>query len=109
MSEREKMLAGSPYDASDPELVAGRRAARAVLLEFNGDLDEERRMELLGGLLQVCGAGSFIEPPFRCDYGTNIRMGSDCFLNFNVVVLDPATVTLGDRDPGWPRGAVAHR
>lgn len=97
MTEREKMLAGDPYDADDPELVAGRRAARAVMAEFNGDLDEERRMELLGGLLEECGSGSFVEPPFRCDYGSNIRMGSDCFLNFNVVVLDCAVVTLGGR------------
>ena len=97
MTEREKMLAGDPYDADDPELVAGRRAARAVMAEFNDDLDEERRMELLGGLLGQCGSGSFVEPPFRCDYGTNIRIGSECFLNFNVVVLDCALVTLGDR------------
>ena len=91
------MLTGLPYDARDPELLAARRAARAVTLEFNAELDEDRRIEMLRELFAELGADSFVEAPFHCDYGANVRMGSECFLNFNVVILDCAAVTIGDR------------
>ena len=44
-----------------------------------------------------CGARVKIEPPFRCDYGTNIVIGDDVYMNFNCVVLDCAAVRIGDR------------
>ncbi len=37
-----------------------------------------------------------IEPPFFCDYGTNITLGKKVFMNFNCVVLDVAPVQIGD-------------
>lgn len=91
------MLAGLGYDARDPELAAERRAARAVLLDFNRELDEDRRMAMLGALLGSLGEGSFVEAPFFCDYGTNTHIGRGCFFNVNVVILDSALVTVGDR------------
>ena len=36
-----------------------------------------------------------IEPPFFCDYGTNIELGDKVFFNFNCVILDVAKVTIG--------------
>ena len=97
MTEREKMLAGLGYDARDPELTAERRAARAALSDFNAELDEDRRMAVLGELLGSFGEGSFVEAPFFCDYGTNTHLGRDCFVNVNAVILDSAPVTIGDR------------
>src|SRR3954470_8233175 len=41
--------------------------------------------------------GAVIRPPFFCDYGYNIRLGDDVFLNFNCVILDVVEVTIGDR------------
>jgi maltose O-acetyltransferase len=38
-----------------------------------------------------------IRPPFFCDYGYNIHLGDDVFLNFNCVILDVAGVVIGDR------------
>jgi maltose O-acetyltransferase len=29
-----------------------------------------------------------MQPPFFCDYGSNILLGKKCFFNFNCVVLD---------------------
>jgi len=48
--------------------------------------------ELFGGV----GDAVWIEPPFYCDYGTNIVLGSNVYFNFNCVILDPASVTIGD-------------
>jgi maltose O-acetyltransferase len=46
-------------------------------------------------LAQV-GEGAVIRPPFFCDYGFNIRLGANVFLNFDCVILDVVEVTIGD-------------
>ncbi|HST61576.1 MAG TPA: maltose acetyltransferase domain-containing protein, partial [Longimicrobium sp.] len=89
MTEKEKMLAGELYDATDPQLVAERRRARDLLHALNGSRDGQRelRMDLLRRLLGTAGAGVWIEPPFFCDYGSNITLGDRVYFNFNCVVL----------------------
>jgi maltose O-acetyltransferase len=63
------MLAGEPYDASDPGLVAARIRARRLTQRFNaldpGDLDAHR--VLLSDLLGDAGTGSWVEAPLYCD------------------------------------------
>jgi maltose O-acetyltransferase len=97
-SEREKMLAGELYDPLDPELVQARTRARDLCLNLNAtresQQDERRRI-----LLELFGAGGedvWLQPPFFCDYGTNILLGKKCFFNFNCVVLDVCEVRVGD-------------
>lgn len=96
--EREKMLAGELYDPMDPELVAARGRARDLCYDLNATreshADERRRI-----LLELFGAGGdsvWMEPPFHCDYGTNIELGERVFFNFNCVVLDVCPVRIGD-------------
>jgi maltose O-acetyltransferase len=81
-SEKEKMLAGEPYDPSDPDLVAERERARRLTERFNdADAnDAERRRELLDELFGSVGERVTVEPPFRCDYGYNVRVGDDFFV-----------------------------
>lgn len=91
------MLAGQLYDAGDPELVAGRRRARGLLARLNSSSDSQHdlRQEIYAALFGSIGTSVAIEPPFYCDYGTNIYIGDRVFLNFNCVVLDPAEVRIG--------------
>ena len=97
-SEKEKMLRGELYDPRDPQLEQERRRARELLKAFNDSRPQElkRRRQLLGELLNHPGHGIWIEPPFFCDYGYNIRLGQSVFFNFNCVVLDPGLVEIGD-------------
>ena len=95
-SEKEKMLAGELYRASDPELVRERRRCRSLLQAFNTELEEDKRLALLGELLGRIGSETFIQPPFACDYGSNVSIGDHVFINFNAVILDCAAVTIGD-------------
>ena len=97
MTEREKMLAGQLYLASDPELVAARRRARRLTRLYNATTEEERdrRRELLAELFGSIGGSISIEPPFYCDYGANITAGSGLFMNFGCVILDCAAVRIG--------------
>lgn len=96
-TEKEKMLAGELYTATDPELAAMRRRARLLMKKFNDSRDDEEdlRREILKELIGQGGEGLWIEPPFYCDYGSNISVGDKVFFNFNCVVLDVMPVTIG--------------
>lgn len=97
-SEKEKMLAGDLYRADDPELVAGQRRAQRLLHAYNATVIDEtaRRMEILRDLLGGIGVDAVVRPPFYCDYGYNIRLGSGVFLNFGCVLLDVAEIVIGN-------------
>ena len=92
------MVAGELYRADDPELVAARLRARALTAQYNATAadDEAGRRSLLEQLLGAGGEDAWIEPPFFCDYGWNISLGAQVFMNFNCVVLDVAPVRVGD-------------
>jgi maltose O-acetyltransferase len=97
-SEKEKMLAGDLYRPGDPEILADMAATRAWLVRYNASLGKppaERHILLAERLAEV-GEGTVVRPPFHCDYGFNIRLGSNVFVNFNCVVLDVVEVTIGD-------------
>jgi maltose O-acetyltransferase len=95
-TEKQKMLAGELYHAGDPELRGERHKADAWMLRYNAAIRTERPV-LLRELLGAVGDDAVIRPSFRCDYGYNIRLGAEVFLNFNCVILDVVEVTIGDR------------
>jgi len=96
-TEKEKMLAGEPYDPLDPQLDAERRRARALCKRLNDSAEDEKveRSRILDDLLGVA-TDAWIQPPFYCDYGSNISLGRKVFFNFNCVVLDVARVSIGN-------------
>jgi maltose O-acetyltransferase len=91
------MLSGELYTAIDPQLSLERRRARRLLKELNDSHDDEveKRSEVIEALFASIGSNIWIEPPFYCDYGTNITLGDFVYFNFNCVILDPATVEIG--------------
>lgn len=105
MSEKDRMLAGELYRADDRELLEADRRARRLTRLFNATTEEEldRRLSLLNELLGSMGEGSYIEPPFRCDYGSNIHIGVRFFANFDCIVLDACPVVIGDDVMFGPR------
>lgn len=96
-TEREKMLAGELYLASDPELVAAQARAQELLAAFNGAAPgaEAERRAILHELLGAMGEGVVIKPSLRCDYGTQIRIGARSFINYDAVMLDCAAIEIG--------------
>ena len=99
MTEKEKMLAGQVYNATDPELIEELNAVKDIIHEYNllrpSDLEGRRQMlmQLLG---HVADDRVFINQPFFCDYGKHISVGRRFFANFNLTILDEALVTIGD-------------
>ncbi len=98
MDERAKMLRGEPYDAKDAELVAARIRARRLTQRISAldPVDSAAHVALFQDLLGEMGDGSWIEPPFHCDYGTQIGLGVRVFVNFGCIFLDAAPIALGD-------------
>jgi maltose O-acetyltransferase len=96
-TEKQKMLAGELYRAGDPEIQADQAAAKSWMVRYNAALGAAaaERRALLRELLPEVGDGAVIRPPFHCDFGYNIRLGPDVFLNFNCVILDVVAVTIG--------------
>jgi maltose O-acetyltransferase len=97
-TEREKMLAGEPYDPMDAVLVAARTRARDLcrVLNATAEAQDAERREVLKQLFATGGDTVWMQPPFFCDYGANIELGERVFFNFNCIVLDVCRVTIGD-------------
>ena len=96
--ERQKMLAGELYNPLDPELRAGRERARDLCRALNDtrETQESERRRILQDLFGAGGDTVWMQPPFYCDYGSNIHLGRRVFFNFNCVVLDVCEVRIGD-------------
>jgi maltose O-acetyltransferase len=97
-TERQKMLAGEIYDPFDPDLVAARVVARDRCQDLNAtrESDETGRRRILRDLFGKGGDSVWMQPPFYCDYGSNIELGERVYFNFNCVVLDVCPVRIGD-------------
>jgi maltose O-acetyltransferase len=96
-SERQKMLAGELYDPMDPELVAARERARDLCQALNAtrEAEHEERRRILRELFGSGGDTVWMQPPFFCDYGSNIELEKRVFFNFNCIVLDVCPVRIG--------------
>ncbi len=97
-TEKEKMLAGELYDASDSDLAEARMVARqrCQAINVSDPGDEVFRRGILRSLFASGGDSVWLEPPFHCDYGMNIYLGKKVYFNFDCVILDVCEVRIGD-------------
>jgi maltose O-acetyltransferase len=95
---RERMLAGDPYLADDPEIAEAQNTAYDLMSAYNATTSRQEplRRALLEQLLGSIGEDTVLRPPFFVDYGSNLRIGARCFANFGLMALDVADITIGD-------------
>lgn len=96
-TNRERMLAGDLYIADDPEnerlALRGMQLADAYhRAELAGDPGAR---SILADLLGSLGESAYIKPPFYVDYGGQISIGARTFVNYNLMALDVAPITIG--------------
>lgn len=93
-----KMLDGEVYDAAYPQFTTLLMQTRRLIRRYNDadPCDSATLHAILHRLLGAHGHSIVINQPFRCDYGCNIAVGDKFFANFNLTILDEATVTFGD-------------
>lgn len=99
MTEREKMVNGQIYETFSDELEQDRIKAKALCMKYNSLLPNQKKekQEILKSLLPNIGENIVIEPNFFCDYGYNIKLNGDVYINHNSVFLDCAEIQIGDK------------
>lgn len=97
-TEREKMLNGELYLATDRELTAMHLQARRLLHDFNLLQPDEvnQQQEIIVSLFGNIGSNFTLRPPFYCDYGCHIFAGDNLYINYDCTILDCNTVHLGN-------------
>ena len=106
MTNRERMKAQMAYIA-DESLLKEQQICRRKLQKLNF-MDRSDFDGIKMAVKDLLGAsdGAFINPPFYCDYGTNIEVGKNFFANYNCTILDVAKVRVGDNCQMAPNVAV---
>jgi maltose O-acetyltransferase len=96
-SEKEKMLAGELYSPFNAELAAERLKAKQLLHRFNSEEGRkaDQAARILAELMPNAPNDLYVEPPFYCDYGSNIHCGKRVYFNTNCLVLDAARISIG--------------
>lgn len=96
--DKAKMLAGELYRASSAELTMERRRAQVVLARYNAisDGEPDLLLSLLRDVMGAVGDGTVVMPQFTCDYGYNIRLGRNVFINYHCIFLDCAPIDIGN-------------
>ena len=98
MTQKERMLAGLPYRANDPELKQMRAENKLRVAQYNQlTRNQEQEMDqLIKEILGGTGKEILVEPPIHFDYGRNTTVGERFFANYDLTVLDVCPVTIGD-------------
>ena len=95
MSEFEKMCLGLDYDALAPEFDLLRNDAFDLLQKIN-QRQFQAAKPYFQKLLNSLGENSIVCPPFLCEYGKTISIGRDSYINMGVIMLDNASISIGN-------------
>lgn len=92
----------------DAALMDLHNTSKRICRALNSTLETEReqRMTLVQELFASAGEGSYIEPPFFCDFGYNTRVGRQFYANYDCVFLDCGKITIGDHVMLGPKVAL---
>ncbi len=98
MTDWEKMQAGEIYNDFAADLFDRRVEAKKLFRAYNRLEDDEvdKRNDIMRRLFKSVGKNVWIEPDFRCEFGKNISIGNDVYINFGCVILDCGQVRIGD-------------
>ena len=107
MTSKEMQQRGYMYSL-DQELLDAHNNAKRLTRILNATLETEReeRKRLAKALFGAAGEGTYIEPPFYCDFGMNIHVGKKFYCNYDCVFLDCGTITIGDNVMLGPKVAL---
>lgn len=93
---------------SDDSVFEEQKIARRLTQELNtadrADFDSIKR--IINKLFGKTGEGSFVNPPFYCDYGTHIEVGKNFFANYNCTMLDVGMIRIGNNVQIAPNVAI---
>jgi maltose O-acetyltransferase len=94
MTELEKMRSGAVFNPLDHALLQLRRQARERCARY-AHSPSPGNLKRITALFDACGQKTFVEPGLQVDYGTQIRLADNVYLNFGCVLLDSSWITIG--------------
>ena len=108
MTEYERMQSGDIYNPGDEAIFRDQLNCLEKQYDFNltRPHEQDKRAQMLGEMFAECGEGTYIEPPFHCDYGCNTRVGKNFYCNYDCVFLDCGNITIGDNVMLGPKVAL---
>ncbi|KIX90698.1 hypothetical protein TP70_06140 [Staphylococcus microti] len=87
---------GFYYNPQDDELIAARRQAHIFRTQINNADSIDKRHAIVKDVFAHTSESFYIEPTIYFDYGTNISVGDNFYVNANSTWLDAATITIGN-------------
>ena len=98
-TEWEKLQQGEIYNDFDQDLFNRRVEAKKLFRAYNRTDDDEtaKRSDIMQQLFKSVGKDVWIEPDFRCEFGKNISIGDNVYINFGCVILDCGPVSIGNQ------------
>lgn len=99
INDWERMISGKLYNSSSKDIEKQHMRGLSGCDKFNRiplkrATAKRRALEKLIPSAKENGLAVF--SPFYCEYGVNIRVGKECFVNYNCTFLDVAPITLGN-------------
>lgn len=95
MKNYENLKSGK-FFKTDEFLVEKLTASWEKLIKLNNETDRDERHKICKDLFGKFGKSTVLSP-FRCDYGENIYIGDNSFINFNVSMIDLGKIKIGNR------------
>ncbi len=96
MEEWDRLQNGLIYNDFDQDLFNRRVKAKKIFRKYNKSKDNQikKRNKLMNELFKKVGSNVWIEPEFRCEYGKNISIGDNVYINFGCIILDCAEIVI---------------
>lgn len=98
-NEWDKMVSGKLYNASSKDLFLQHAKGLVRCQRFNkiSVLRVRAKQRALERLIPSAkGKNLCVFAPLYCEYGVNIIVGNECFINYNCTLLDISPITLGN-------------
>lgn len=95
----ERMVSGKLYNSASKDIEKQHKRGLVLCDKFNRTpvWQVKRKQKTLEKLIPSAKENGFsVFAPFYCEYGVNIRVGKECFVNYNCTLLDVSPITLGD-------------
>lgn len=105
MTEKQKMLNSQLYFSGGEQLTNEREKAKQSCNHVNYDwnLATSEKIEIIKSLIGSYGTNFYMETPVRFDYGYNVHVGDNFYMNFDSIFLDSTKITIGDNVMIGPR------
>ena len=103
------MLRGLPYRASQDGLPQEQLENKQKIYDYNHCRPDEteKKEALLRSILGRCGKNVTLLSPFHCDYGKQIEIADNVFINYNCVMLDVGRIVIGENTLLGPNVCLA--